>query len=172
VTRSIERELLPDLSLSAGITGRAGGTAVANQPTPAGDGFLPRVPNWDALVVLSWPLLDRAVNVRAETSRRVEQVRAAELDAQREKLRGLGTEAYVDLQVAESALPALQRAVDAARANQQQADARFKGGLGTIVELTDSEALLTDAEIQLAIGQFHLSRARARVARAAAEAIP
>jgi outer membrane protein TolC len=171
-TRSIERELLPDFSLSASITGRAGGAAVANQPTPAGDGFVPSVPNWDAMVVLSWPLLDRAVNVRAETSRRIEHVRTAELDAQRQKLRGVGTQAYVDLQVAQRALPALQRAVDAGRANEQQAEARFKGGLGTIVELTDSEALLTDAEIQLAIGQFQWSRARARVARAAAEAVP
>jgi outer membrane protein TolC len=172
VTKSIERELRPDLVLSAGITGRAGGAAVNGQATPTGDGFLPSVPNWDAMVVLSWPLFDRTVNVRADTSRRLELVRAAELDAEREKLRGVSARAYVDLSVAQSALPALQRAVDAARANQQQADARFKGGLGTIVELTDSEALLADAEIQLAIGQFQLSRARARVVRAAAEAVP
>ncbi|HUJ62247.1 MAG TPA: TolC family protein [Kofleriaceae bacterium] len=173
VTDSIVRELLPDLSLSAGLTGRAGGAAATGgQSTPAGDGFVPDVPNWDAMVVVSWPLFDRVVNVQAETSRRLEHVRAAELDAQREKLRGIGAQAYVDLDVAQSALPALQRAVDAARANQAQADARFRGGLGTIIELTDSEALLTDAEIQLAIGQFQLSRARARVARAAAEVVP
>ena len=171
VTRSIERELLPDFSLSAGFTGRAGGAQVTGQTTPAGGGFVPDVPNWDAMIVLSWPIFDRTVDVRAETSRRIERVRAAELDAQREKLRGVGAQAYVDLQVSQSALPALQRSVDAARANQQQADARFRGGLGTIVELTDSEALLTDAEIQLAIGQFQLSRARARLVRAAAEVV-
>ncbi len=171
VTKSIERELRPDFSLSATFTGRAGGADAPPNPTPAGGGFVPSVPNWDAMIVLSWPVFDRTVDVRADTSRRIERVRAAELDAQREKLRGLAAQAYVDLDVSQSALPALQRAVEAARANLDQADARFKSGLATAVEQADAEALLTDAEIQLAIGQFQLSRARARLSRAVAEAV-
>jgi outer membrane protein len=171
VTTSIARELRPDLSLSAGVTGRAGGTAVTGQTTPAGGGWIPDVPNYDAMVVLSWPLFDRTVDVRADTSRRLERVRAAELDAQREKLRGIAAQAYVDLDVARSAVPALQRAVDAATANEAQVAERFRNGLSNAVELADAEALLTDAQIQLAIGQFQLSRSRARVARVAAEAV-
>jgi outer membrane protein TolC len=69
-------------------------------------------------------------------------------------------------------VPALQRALDAARANEDQVDARFRAGLATAVELADAEALLTNAEIQLAIGQFQLSRANARLARATAEVTP
>jgi outer membrane protein TolC len=173
VTKSIELELRPDFGLSATITGRAGGATVTSAGTsnPAGDGLIPSLPNWDALVVISWPLFDRTVDIRAETSRRVERVRADELDAQRERLRGIATQAYVELGVARDALPALQRSVDAARANEAQAKARFDNGMATAVELADAEALLTDAEIQLAIGQFQLSRARARLARAAAEVV-
>jgi outer membrane protein TolC len=59
--------------------------------------------------------------------------------------------------------------VEAARANYAQADARYKSGLGTSVELADAEALRTDAEIQLALGQFELARARASFGRAIAE---
>lgn len=172
LTRAIEYELRPDLSLSAGLTGRAGGSSVANNPTPYGRGWLPDVQNWDAMLVLSWPLFDRTVDVRAETSRRLEQVRAAELDVERERLRGGAAQAYVDFQVADSAIPALERSLDAARANQAQADARFRAQLATAVELADAETLLTDAEIQLAIGQFQRSRARARLARILAEVIP
>jgi outer membrane protein TolC len=123
-------------------------------------------------VLVAVPIFDRTIDVRAATSRRTERVRSAELDAERERLRGATTQAYVDLQVAQSALPALQRALDAARANEDQVDARFKAGLSSSVELADSEALLTDAEIQLAIGQFQLSRARALLARVNAEVIP
>jgi HAE1 family hydrophobic/amphiphilic exporter-1 len=172
VTRAIEAELRPDLSLIAGLTGRAGGAAVTTNPTPVGAGWLPSVPNYDALVVLSWPIFDRTVDVRAETSRRLERVRAAELDAARERLRGQAAQVYVDLQVADGALPALQRSLDAARANQDQANARFERGLATSVEVADAEALLADAEIQLAIGQFQLSRARARLARVTAQGVP
>ncbi len=172
LTAAIERELRPDLSLSAGVTGRAGGSEVATNPTPSGAGWLPDVPNWDALVVLSWPLFDRTVDVRADVSRHLERVRAAELDSEREKLRAQVEGSYSELDVAERALPALQRAVEAATANEDQANARFSKGLGTAVELADAEALLTDAQIQLAIGQFQRARARARLARVIAEVLP
>jgi len=171
LTESIEAELRPDISFVAGLTGRAGGAPVSTNPTPAGGGWAPDVPNWDAMVMLTWPIFDRTVGVRAETSRRLEHVRAAELDAERERLRGRAAQVYVDIQVASSALPALERSRDAARANQDQADQRFKSGLASSVEVADSEALLTDAEIQLAIGRFQLARARARLARVIAEGV-
>ena len=78
-------------------------------------------------------------------------------------------QAYLAAVVSSEALPALERAAEAARQNQAQADARYRAGLATAVELADAEALRTDAEIQLAIGQFDLARARARLARATAE---
>lgn len=172
LTKAISAELLPDLSLSATLTGRAGGSEVATNPTPAGDGWVPSVPNWDAMVVLTWPLFDRTVNARANVSRQLEHVRAAEVDAQRERLRAQIGQATEELVVAQKALPALQRAVDAATANLDQANARFGKGLGTAVELADAEALLTDSQIQLAVGQFQRARARARLARVIAEVVP
>jgi len=164
-TVAIARELRPDLSLSAELTGRAGGAAVASNPTPAGAGWIPDVPNWDALVVLSWPIYDRTVSARADTSRRLEAVRGAELAQITDQIRTLAARAYVDLDTAAAAVPALERALVTARANHDQAEARFTGGLGTAIELSDAEALLTDAEIQLAIGTFQRSRAHARLER-------
>ncbi|HEY4242795.1 MAG TPA: TolC family protein [Kofleriaceae bacterium] len=169
VTRAIAAELHPELSLSATVSGRAGGAAVATNDTPTGGGWLPDVANWDALVVISWPLFDRTVSVREETSRRLERVRAAEIDEARQRLHGAAAQTLTALQVAVAALPALARSVDAARANEAQAAARFSGGLATALEVADAEALLTDAEIQLAVGQFQLARARARLARVLAE---
>jgi len=168
-TRSIHAELRPDLGLSAELTGRAGGATVTTNPTPAGAGFVPDVPNWDALVVFTWPLYDRVVTARAETSARLEAVRAAELQQVSEQVRSVAEQTFVELDVERAAQPALQRAVDAAQDNHAQAEARFNGGLGTAVELSDAEALLTEAQIQLAVGQFQLSRARARLARVFAE---
>jgi outer membrane protein TolC len=170
ITQSIRDELRPDVSLSAELTGRAGGAAVATNPTPAGGGWVPDVPNWDVLVVVSCPLYDRTVAARATTSQRAEAVRAAEIDQVVEQLRTISARAYVELDVAQAALPALQRALDAARANHDQTEARFTGGLATGVELSDAEVLLTDAQIQLAIGQFQASRARAQLARVLEEA--
>jgi outer membrane protein TolC len=77
--------------------------------------------------------------------------------------------AYVALDVARAALVSLYKAAEAARANYAQAEARFKAGLGTSVELADGEALRTDAEIQVAVGEFQVARSRAIVARLIAE---
>ena len=75
-------------------------------------------------------------------------------------------QAYVAVDVAQAALVGLERAVDAARANYAQAEARFKAGLGTSLELADAEAVRTDAEIQLAVGQLRrAARPRASLAR-------
>jgi len=169
LTQSIRDELHPDLSFSAELTGRAGGAAAAD-PTPSGGGWIPDVPNWDALLVVTWPVFDRVVSARARTSERVEAVRAAEVQQVSEQLQAYVQRAYVELDIAQQAVPALKGALDAATANDDQAEARFKAGLGNAVELADAEALLVDAQIQLAIGTFQLSRARARVQRALAEA--
>lgn len=167
-TEAIERMLMPDFSVSAELTGRAGGAEVASG-TVTGSGWIPDVPNWDALVVFTWPIFDRAVSARVETSRQQEKVRAAEVAVVSQALTAVAAQAQVRRDTAAQALPALQRAVDAANANHDQAEARFSAGLGTAVELSDAEALLTDAQIQLAIGQFQLARAKARFARAISE---
>jgi outer membrane protein len=168
-TRAIGAEQRPDLSFTGTISGRAGGAPASSGGVPAGDGWVPDVPNWDVGVVLSWPLFDPGVRAREAASRAAEDVRRQELaQAQFEEVAAI-RRAFVGVAIARAALPALQQGVDAARANYAQADARFRAGLGTAVELADAEALRADAEIQLALGVFDLARARAAFGRAIAE---
>src|SRR5262249_55803712 len=61
------------------------------------------------------------------------------------------------------------QSLEAASRNHAQADARFKAGLGSSVELADAETLLVQAEIDLAVGRFEHARARARLSRALSE---
>jgi outer membrane protein len=171
-TRAVGAELRPDVSLTATLTGRAGGA----QPTgagqiPSGNGWLPDVPNWDVGLVLSWPLFDGTISARQDAARAAEQVRRDEIDVTREQEVARVRQAYVQVGVARSALVALENAVIAAHANYDQADARFKAGIGNAVELADAEAVRTDAEIQRALGQFELAQSRAAFGRAVAEGL-
>jgi outer membrane protein len=168
-TRAIAAELRPDLVLSAGLSGRAGGATPSSGPVPAGDGWLPEVPNWHAGLVLRWPIYDPVVRARARSAGAREEVAAAALATVHQQEATQLQRAYVQLQVSQSALQALGRAAEAARANHAQAEARFKAGLGTAIELADAESVRTGAEIQLAVGQFEVSRARAVIARLLAE---
>jgi outer membrane protein len=171
-TRAIRAETRPNLGLTGTISGRAGAAPASGTGTiPDNGGWVPSVPNWDVGVVLSWPLFDPTVSARANASRAREQVRTEDVSLVREEETALVREAYAAVDVARTVVPGLRRAVDAARANYDQADARFKAGLGTSVELADAENLRTEAEIQLVLGEFELARARASFGRTIAEGL-
>jgi outer membrane protein TolC len=169
-TRAIGATMRPDLSLTATISGRAGGAPPSGSGTAADlNGWVPYVPNWDVGVVFTWPLFDGTVRAREDASRAQEQVRREEIAAVKHVEVATIRVAYSAVVVARTTLPGLARAVEAARANYAQAEARFKSGLGTSVELADAETLRTDAEIQLALGEFEVARTRAAFGRAIAE---
>jgi outer membrane protein len=170
-TRAVGAALRPDLGLTATLSGRAGGAPPSSGPTPNGSGWLPDVPNWDAGLVLSWPLFDGVISARRDAAKAEERVRHDEIDVAREAQLAAVRQAFIKVQAARSALVALENAVVAARANYDQADARFRAGMGTAVELADAEAVRTEADIQLAIGQFDVARARAAFGRLIADTL-
>jgi outer membrane protein TolC len=167
-TKAIEAQALPNLSVTSTISARDGGAPVT-PPIKAPYGLLPLVPNYDAGLVLSWPIFDGVIGARADASRLREEERNAELSAVTETEEAAVVEAREAVVIAGNALSSLTKSVEAARANYAQADERFKNGLGTSVELADAEAARTDAEIQLAVGTFDVARARARLQRLLAE---
>lgn len=168
-TRAIGAELRPDFWLTTTFSGRAGGAPPSSGPSAELGGWVPYVPNWDVGIVFSWPLFDGVTLARKNASRAREQVRREEIASVRQLEGAVVRRAWVAVDIAKSALPALERAVTAAEANYAQAEARFKSGLGTSIELADAENVRTDAEIQLALGKFDLARTRAVLGRAMAE---
>ena len=171
--RAIGAELRPNLYATGTVSGRAGGAPASgtNPPSLVGDGFLPYVPNWDVGLVLEWPIYDGTVLARRDAARSSAQVAREDLSVVRNVQVATIERTYTAFSVARSALPGLEQAVTAAHANWEQADARFRAGLGTAVELADAEDLRASAEIDLALGQFDVARARAAFGRAIAEGL-
>jgi outer membrane protein len=169
-TRAIGAQLRPDVSATGFVSGREGGAPTATGAA-TGYGFVPYMPNWDVGLVLTWPIFQGTIAARQRAARAEEEVRRDELDVAREQQVAQIEQTYVAFNVAREALPGLQNSVTAARANYDQADARFRSGLGTAVELADAEDLRISAEIDLALGQFALARTRAAFGRAIAEGL-
>ncbi|HEX7665601.1 MAG TPA: TolC family protein [Polyangiaceae bacterium] len=170
-TKATRSELRPDISATAAFSGRAGGADPSSGFTADYSGLLPTVPNWDAGLVFSWPLFDGTTDARVSAAKAQEQVARDRISLEKQRVIAQVEQAYVEVDIARRTLPGLQAEIQAAIANYAQADARFKAGLGTSVELADAEALRTDAEIQLARGVFDLARARAAFGRVIAEGI-
>jgi outer membrane protein len=169
-TRAIGAELRPNVYLTGLISGRAGG-APATAGTVTGDGWLPYIPNWDVGLAVDWPIFDGTIVALKTASRAAEQVAREDLDVVREQQVATIERTFTRFEVARQALPGLQQAVTAARANYDQADARFRAGLGNAVELADAEDLRASTEINLALGQFDVASARAAFGRAIAEGL-
>ncbi len=165
--RAVAAEGRPDLSLTATLSGRAGGAT----PSGAGErprwgGYAPTVPNWDAGLVFTLPIWDGVQAARVGAAR-------SDVDARRAELAAVTTDVDRVLRVArravaltEAAIPGLLRSVAAARANQAQADARSRAGIGTAVEVADAEALRTEAEVGLALAQLRVARTKRALRRA------
>jgi outer membrane protein TolC len=170
-TTAVLALLLPNLALTGSFFGSEGGAPGSNGEANRFAGWLPETPNWDVGIVFRWPLYDGVVWARKDASRERELIRKAEIEVVRYEQNAAVQQAHVRTAVAQKAIGALEHAKQAAEANYAQADARFRAGLGTSVELADAETLRTDAEIQLAIGRFDLARARALLGRLIAEAL-
>ncbi|MGO9291765.1 MAG: TolC family protein [Polyangia bacterium] len=168
-TQAIGALTRPELLLIGTFSGRAGGAHGTNGQSLTLDGWLPQIPNWDIGLILRWPLYDPVLAAQRDASATREGVARADLAVTVQAEVAAIRNAYVSLDVARAALVSLNKAAEAARANYAQAEARFRAGLGTSVELADGEALRTDAEIQVAVGEFQAARARAIVARLIAE---
>jgi outer membrane protein TolC len=168
-TRAIDAERRPNLFLSSTLSARAGGAPLANGSDSVGRGFLPVIPNWDVGVVLSVPIYDGVTQARRHASEARETVLREEVSLVRQREDEAVERAYFALKTADAAIPALERALVAAKTSYAQTKARFDQGLGTSVDLMDAQAVLTSAEIELALGQFDRARAVARLARATAE---
>ena len=169
-TRRLDTQNRPVLYGTAAVNGRAGGATPSAGPVPSGDGWVPLVPNYDVGVVLAWPILEPTWDRRADASRERERALEAESALALREQRLAITAAWQEAEITGLTLAALERGADAARANYEQAEQRFRVGLGTSTEVADAQALRTEADIQLAIGRFQKARARVVLARVTAEA--
>jgi outer membrane protein len=141
----------PTLSASAGATEQ--GTAL--------DAL---VPNWNAGVLLSWPLFQGGL-----TKAQVRQAEAGiqSIDAQR-SLEELQVRLDVDsarlaVKAAKATISAAQDAVTSAREQLRLAEQRFATGVGNIIELTDAQVAYTSAAAQAVAARYGLASARAQL---------
>jgi outer membrane protein TolC len=163
--RAVASEARPNLALTGAFSERGGAAAPSSGAIPDRHPALPTIPNWDVGLVLRWQLFDPVVSARARAAAARADVARADLSTLLQQQTANLQQAYAALEIALAALSSLERAVEASRANYAQAEARFKAGLGTSLELADAEGVRTDAEIQLAVGQFEAHRSRAVLGR-------
>ena len=102
---------------------------------------------WEVGLALSWTIFDggnriaRLRETKASVEAEKSRVRATELDISREV-----EQAQLNVSEAQERIGAAQTAVASAQENFRLAQGRFDAGVGTILELTDAQLFLTQAQ--------------------------
>ncbi len=120
------------------------------------------VPNWGLGALLNWPLFQGGATTGQvrEARANLDLLRAQE-DAFRLGVRVEVEQAALNVRAARATLEAAQVALASARKQLQLAESRYAAGLGSVIELGDSQVQATQAAAQEVNARYALASARA-----------
>ena len=123
--------------------------------------------NWDAALSLSVPIFQGG-----QTKAQVREAEAtlasirSQVDLQRQQVRLEVEQARLAVRAAKEALVASGEALANAREQLRLAEGRYETGVGSIIELSDSQVALTSAGYQKVQAEYSLAQARAGLIKA------
>jgi outer membrane protein len=163
---------VPRLFVDAAAYARGSGAA-GNGAIGGVNGLALTTSNWAVGFNVTFPLLDAPVLHQRQA---LEIARAQDASARYDQV---VQDLSADLARAQAVLAAAQRLaslapaqLDAARAAEEQARARYDSGLGNIADVADTQRLLTDAEISDSLARLAVWRAQLGVAAARGDLSP
>lgn len=165
--RILERSYYPKFNFQSTISGRGSGANPDGSIAGGLNGLGLERANWAAGMTVTFPLFDIfAIRARKQIELSNERAQAARYDETIQELTG-------QLQQVQAALDGARRVAQetpielhAARATESQATARYKAGLATIVEVTEAQSLLVQADIDNALARLNVWHSLAAVAAA------
>jgi len=168
--RALDRSYFPRFNLQGATFARGTGSNIEGTTGESTAGFGPNVQNWALGITVTFPAFELpSLNARRDVELHRERSEEAlrnqlirELTAQNEK-------AAAALEGARRVAENTPFQLEAARATEKQANARYKAGLGTIIEVVDAQRLLTQTEIDDSLACLNVWRAMLAVAAAAGD---
>jgi outer membrane protein len=171
--RALDRAYYPRFYLQGSIYAR--GTGVNPDGTTGGalSGLGPNIQNWGAGMTVYFPVFDIA-SIRARKQieaahERAETARSSQVIAE---LTGQAAKARATLNGARRIAQNTPIQLEAARATEQQATARYRAGLANITDVAEAQRILSQAEIDDALAQLGVWRAMLAVAAAQGDLQP
>ena len=130
----------------------------------SGDEFLPEDNNWSLSLTLSWNLFQGFLTqAKLRETRANAEATEKNLDTLALQVRLEVEQAWLALNEAEELIGATAKSVESARENLRLAQGRYDAGVGTILELTDAQVALTQAEVDQVQALADHKTARARL---------
>lgn len=136
-----------------------------------GSNFPPNNSSLTVGAVIAWDVFDSgATRGRVQTARGNLETARATLEGVRQDVMADVSSAYLNVVSAQQRVSAAEAQVSNAEESVRLAEGRYKGGLGTFLEVTDAQAALLAAQTNRVNAQTAVDQARAALARATGHA--
>src|SRR5882757_3847108 len=165
--RILDRSYYPKFYLQSSVYGRGSGLDPAGKFLGGSEGLAPDRSNWAAGAMVTFPVFDiftirskkavEAANERAEKAR---------YDQTLQDLTGQLRKAQASLEGARKVAENTPLELESAHTTETQVRARYQAGLATLVDVSDAESLLVQAEIDDALARLAVWQNLASVAAA------
>jgi outer membrane protein len=169
----LDKSYVPTFAFQAALWGRGSGANVSGVIDPGSAGLALQRMNWATGIQVTFPVL-QIFAIRAQ--KRVEAANEATEHARYEQtvqdLSGQVAQARAELEGSREISQNTPIELSAAQDTERQARARYQAGLATIVEVSDAEALLVQAEIDDALARLGVWRSMGGVAAAQGDLQP
>lgn len=165
--RVLNRSYFPHFTTSALLSGRGSGETSTGAVEPGGAGLTLTADNWEAGITAQMDLTS-IFAIRERKKVEVSRQRSEEaLYAQTmQVLTGEQQTALAQLEGARRVAENTPTELAAAQQSETQAEARFRAGLGTIVDVAEAQSLLAQAETDDSLARLRIWRALAGLASA------
>lgn len=171
--KAIDKGWYPKFSLQGAAFGRGSGARVAGPFAGAGRGLYPDHGNWAVGFTATLPLLDyKILRARKEIELQRQTREQSRRDLVERELSGRLAQANAQVDGARRIAALAPRQVLALRTVLDQTQARYRSGLGTLLEVADAQRQLTQAEIDASLAQLSVWRAELAVAYAKGDLEP
>lgn len=171
--KALDRAYYPRLFLQGATYGRGTGANPNGTVEGGAAGLGPNIFNYGVGLTVTFPVFDLpAIRARREIESHRERMESARYEQLRRELKARKERALAEFDSAQQVAEVMPHQLEAARAAEQQATARYRAGLGTIAEVAEAQRLLTQAEIDNSLARLNVWRAMLNVAAAEGDLEP
>ena len=171
--RVLDRSYYPRFNLTGASYARGTGALPDGRTLGGLSGLGPNIQNWGVGLVVNFPIFELpAVKARKEIASYQERAETALYQQTQQDLTAALGQARARLEGARRVAQNTPIQLEAARDAERQAAARYKAGLGTLIEVADTQRLVTQAEIDDSIARLNVWRAMLGVSAAGGDLEP
>jgi outer membrane protein len=161
----LDRSYYPKFYLQSSVYGRGSGWNPAGNFEGGSAGLGPDRSNWAVGLSVTFPIFDIfSIRSRKAIETANERAEAARYDQTLQDLTGQLRKAQASLEGARNVAENTPQELDAARTTETQVRARYQTGLSTLVDVTDAQSLLVQAETDDALARLAVWQNLAAVA--------